>query len=444
MQNKFHYLFRFVLVALFLTSCEKLEAMPDSPLVTDSSDVDEMEPATPISSSPASPAAERIVRMRARQMTQIKWTPLERLRYNNGYYQPNKTIKGIPYSSVKECDKFVGIEVSFKTFMTAVHNRRSVLYTEQIDQPPYHGKNGVLYYGTVCSAAVDYALGLKAPYGTSLIKKCGLFALVSPQDISAARVGDILWTSGHELMIYDIVRDADDSTKVTRVSVFESAVQPAAIISYDLAAFMKRWERAKWVLYRYERLAETIQYTPVPFVNIEDEVWPAYPYNDIICPSRGDEAAYRAGEDVVINVLDPDYTRISLFLDDEVIDEGGPEENDRVYRNLAPGRYSVTAANVAGDISDKISFDVVDCSVTAELHGDKIDVSFHSGNGSPEYVVLCNDYGDRYDIVEFTEQEIEAGRAVINFPRNKPECYCKVFFSTSYGKVSNEPILIKK
>ena len=44
--------------------------------------------------------------------------------------------------------------------MTAIHNPRSKIYTEKLDQSPYHGYNCKAYYGTVCSGLVSYALGI--------------------------------------------------------------------------------------------------------------------------------------------------------------------------------------------------------------------------------------------------------------------------------------------
>ena len=69
------------------------------------------------------------------------------------------------YSSVKEINTYVGRNVSFYTFMTAVNNPKSKIYTEDLSAPPYHGTHSATYYGITCSQAVNYALGIKGPYG---------------------------------------------------------------------------------------------------------------------------------------------------------------------------------------------------------------------------------------------------------------------------------------
>ena len=113
---------------------------------------------------------------RADQITKLCWTPLAQVPTQGGYFNQGRTVKGVPYSSVKEMEKFVGQYVSFYTFMTAVSNPKSVLYTENVKEPPYHGTNCSTFYGTVCSIAVNYVLGLPIhiqpqPIRASLVSK---------------------------------------------------------------------------------------------------------------------------------------------------------------------------------------------------------------------------------------------------------------------------------
>ena len=102
---------------------------------------------------------------KAKQLSNIQWTPLADIPANDGYVFANgTTYTGMPYSSVKECMKFVGKDVSFRTFMTAVHNPYSLLYTENVSAEnsqsgygfEYHGENCASYYGDVCSSLDGY------------------------------------------------------------------------------------------------------------------------------------------------------------------------------------------------------------------------------------------------------------------------------------------------
>ena len=144
------------------------------------------------------------VQKRAQQIARIKWKPLGAIPNNNGSYAAGQMVTGMPYSSVKELDKFIGYDVSFHTFMTAVNNPRSVLYTENVGKAPYHGINCASYYGTVCNVTVCYALGIDFPWDTNQIDKCGYFKRTTNQDPQSIRIADVIWQSGHELMIYDM------------------------------------------------------------------------------------------------------------------------------------------------------------------------------------------------------------------------------------------------
>ena len=86
---------------------------------------------------------------KAYQMTDIMFIPRGTFVANSGkkVYYGGEKYQGLGYSSVKEIDTYVGMDVSFHTFMTAIHNPRSVIYTENVSKPPYHGKNCAAYYG---------------------------------------------------------------------------------------------------------------------------------------------------------------------------------------------------------------------------------------------------------------------------------------------------------
>ena len=73
---------------------------------------------------------------KAHQIADIEWTPLKDIPGLTKPIPAGIMRTGIPYSSVKEKDKFVGQEVSFHTFMTALHTPRNVLYTEDVKESP--------------------------------------------------------------------------------------------------------------------------------------------------------------------------------------------------------------------------------------------------------------------------------------------------------------------
>ena len=64
---------------------------------------------------------------RAHQFMDINWNALSPIptRENHTGYSEG-LHQGMPYSSVKEFNKFIGYDVSIKTFMTALHNPYSL------------------------------------------------------------------------------------------------------------------------------------------------------------------------------------------------------------------------------------------------------------------------------------------------------------------------------
>src|SRR5262245_33983913 len=84
----------------------------------------------------------------AHNLSQIKWTPVAGSMPNRsgGYFQQGKQYTGVPYSSVRSVGRYIGFDISLRTFLAAVENPQSVLYTENLS-----GKvpNAAPYYGTV-------------------------------------------------------------------------------------------------------------------------------------------------------------------------------------------------------------------------------------------------------------------------------------------------------
>lgn len=176
---------------------------------------------------------------RLNQLENVVWYNETSLNYITSNYYAPATWVGIPYSEAGEYTKYVGMHVSLRTYLTAVLNKRSVLYTENIQSNAnrskygltYHGLSGLsgTYYGTVCSGLIAYAHGdkditiansttgeqLARGYrdentgGTTIeIKENGswrngtideLFNLIEPLDY--------IWNTGHITIVSDVYKD---------------------------------------------------------------------------------------------------------------------------------------------------------------------------------------------------------------------------------------------
>ncbi len=372
---------------------------------------------------------------RAEQIAKIQWTPLLEMPTQGGFYPRGKTVYGIPYSSVKEMEKFVGQYVSFYTFMTAVSNPKSVLYTENVKEPPYHGTNCSSFYGTVCSMAVNYVLGLPYSFTTSIYKKLPCFEMVNPQSIDAALPGDILLQDKKHVVIIIDIRKKDD--RVSSLSILESyGGEGTHIYKYSREGINSRWHRDGWELLRYKDLDRITE--------IESMSFNDYPhntsFNSPLCCSRGDRASFLAGENIVLNNLDKKEHRMRIIHNG--IEEGTIETDgtDVAFSTLSPGIYIFDLSNAAWN---NPSVEVIDANVSVEKSGEDLAVSFSSINAKPMSMIVSNIHGNHYLVEPISDSERAAGQKFLKIPNHSGALYLKVMFEGVYGSVSNEPLLIQ-
>lgn len=377
--------------------------------------------------------AVETIQRRAHQIADVKWSPVGEVPRNGGTaYTAGKTVSGIPYSSVKELDKFVGHEVSFYTFLTAVQNPKSVLYTENVSRSPYCGVNCAAYYGTVCSISVNYALGLDAPYESSMYAKLPFFEKVANQSPKAVKVGDVLWKKGHVVMVEDVNSTIDGSVEF--VSILESISGGTSIKKYSFAEFSNRWNASSWVLYRYLDFARVLEQEDIRFLSSVDQDNYTVSLIAPLCPSRGDRACYREGEEVVLNVLGKFDDAVYIRRDGQLVYTFDCKSIDLKLTDLTAGMYEVSLS----DGQALCSFEVVQTEVRVRKVSSGMAIDYSSINGIPESVILCTATGTRKYIHVFTDEEREFGRIMI--PHNDSAEYLKVFFRGEYGRVSNRPI----
>lgn len=421
-----------LLYAIMIVSCESLEfsvedthSEPIKVLLVDY-------PVVPVDH----PAIACMVK-KAHQIADIKWKPLRPIPSLSDEWLPEgNEMWGIPYSSVKEKDKFVGQEVSFYTFMSAVHNPRSVLYTEDVKNPPYCGTNCGVYYGTVCSMAINYALGIERPIESKMYVDLPYIAKVLQQDPSSVYPGDVLWSEGHVVLVLEIEREKNGAP--ISFTILESAGN-TRIKKLPLSTFIERWDKDGWIAYRDLKLADNLHYEPIPFVINPGDPVMDYSYNSDLCTSRGDRVTFLQGEDVIVNIFNASYDTIELYRGDTLISSIAINTNmdDYVFTNLSGGKYSVRLCSQSV-VSDFVLFEIVD-EQTIVSQGDlNYVVSFCSNSAVPEYIVICSRDGNRDAIIDITEAELKLGQKTITGDYSGK--YLKVFYKGLYGRVSNNPI----
>ena len=403
---------------------------------------------------------------KARQMTDIKYTPLNPIECYSTLL-PNETYKGMIYSSVKEIGTYVGDNVSFHTFMTAINNPRSKIYTEKINEPPYHGTNCKAYYGTVCSGLVSYALGLNEPRLTSsefatsdMMEEVNFFALEN------IHLADVLWRQGHVAMITDIVKDEEGNVEKIEISEANSPI--CRRYSVSSSTFLNSTMQIYTNVYRYKYIDNNYNYTPAnEFVAVDDETLIPYQYNEDLCVDKGDKSCYLESEKVVINVYSENKPfKIEVFKDHELyysyVADSIP---DISFDSLPYGDYcarvvylkdettgitpvtmnSTTRANsITMHFSDYTYWKVVNTDIQIEKNNPRI--LFKSKNSKPIYLYACNIKGSRPPITEATFEsinEVDIRRGYIdinNYTMREDYPLIKIVFSTEYGNIVSTPI----
>ncbi len=249
----------------------------------------------------------------ARIMSRVKWTPVADSMPNRsgGYFEEGTEYTGVPYSSVKTVGRCIGFDIYLKTFLAAVENPQSVLYTENLS-----GKvsNAAPYYGKVCSSFTSYGLQCALPYRSShhgpKFRK-GV-VLVDPQSAQAALPGDVIYTppakvggGSHVELVTAVERDGE---RVVAVRVEDSWPPTTRNLLRKASAFDSHISSRNRRLYRVtdsDAWHERNKAESFLFPNYdEDSLTPAI--NRVLLLDRGDWVPYFKDQAVKFNVMDRD------------------------------------------------------------------------------------------------------------------------------------------
>lgn len=347
----------------------------------------------------------------ARLLSQVKWTPVAGTMPNRsgGFFETGKEKTGVPYSSVRSEGRYIGFDIGLRTFLAAVENPKSVLYTENLT-----GKvsNAAGYYGTVCSSYTSYALGcgiweVSRRYGPEISE--GIM-LVEPQTAQAAQVGDVIYTphatetsGSHVEMITAVTKNAAGS--VISVRVEESRPPTTATTERSAAAFEKHLATRNKQLFRITdrdawRGANLSE--PLLYPNYEaDAVRPTI--NRTLLLDLGDWVPYQKGHAVKFHVTDRDQRGVKTLVvrrGDKVVEEimlDGPGERERRFETC--GDYTAQVIHRDGTTSQSCEFAV--CDLKLALPDGKVplnggwQVQFSTENIKPIVIYLWNE-GDSY------------------------------------------------
>ena len=412
---------------------------------------------------------ERDVLRRSKQFTDIKWIPKADLPYKGDSTTrvSGRQQTGLPYSSVKECDKFIGVDVSIHTFMTAINNPYSLLYTEDVRSGvnsksawgfTYHGSNCDMYMGTVCSILTAYATCQEPYYPTNMQQWVAdnVFSIIKlyRQNKQAFRLGDIwrgmVGSLGHNMLVTRIQHNADGDVSVVKMSESHSP---------NCEANSTMPNGGEW--YRNTELYKVV-YEASQYVAVDGETPEEVTYNNDICTFAGDKATYKEGELVVINYnLDGSHggwTAMEVYKDGTIsqtytlanIDQSALPESQQGHAlkltGLEAGKYKARMSDGNGNYSEYTEWEMLQCDVSATSDNGIQHITWATDGKAMSITVSEND-GTRYAVIALDDEDRANGYIDVNIKKmidaqtgesiGGHNLYLKVHFQGDYGKATN-------
>lgn len=411
--------------------------------------------------------------LRNEQMYRVPWSPLKTMEGGDRTVVKGRLYQGLPYSSVKHHDKFVGHNISWETFFTALKNPASVIYTRTCYNVTPN-TNATLWYGTVCSSFTCQSLGIMdmRPVTRFMSTMDGVTLINDPTNI---KIMDFLVTpegdTGHTEVITGVLR-SKKTGEIIKVEVTDAAPIIVRRRIFAWVDFLAHLAAESMLICRYNITSE--EYELMPFVQIPGEPNPKAPYvyNTVLMADFGNKANYlKIAEPTEINVMDSNAQTLIIKKDGVTVDTVtvsniSPTTIDGVaytiytYPNTVEGNYEAYCLMNNGTQSAKVEWIVY--SYTASLvsntvtNGGDITVNFSGVNCTPHslngnYYVNSLNFGLNYNawdsvrwMQKLTTQEATAGQAVTNYTDTSGEVIfgVKVYFKTPFGIVPSAPMVV--
>lgn len=319
-----------------------------------------------------------------RIMSQVRWTPVaDSMPKRGGFFEKGTDYIGVPYSSVRTTGRTIGFDIFLKTFLAAVENPQSVLYTENL-----RGKvtNAECYYGKVCSTYTSYALQCGTQYPSWLHgpnARKGVIQ-IKPPSAQSAKVGDIIFRppsrpggGTHIELVTGITKGQNG--KVTHVRVEESRPQTTWDTNYDVAGFAAHMRSNNRELYRINNLdawRDENRADSFLFPNYEeDSVSPSI--NRVLLLDRGDWVPYRKDQAVKFNVMDRDSQGVEALVikrGNEIVETIENPKKSVIERSYTIcGDYTAHCVMKDGSTSAACEFSV--CDLSFDTPGNRIPLN---------------------------------------------------------------------
>lgn len=383
----------------------------------------------------------------------------------DNFHRAGDICIGPPYSQPYQYQKFFPQDVSARTFLTALLNKRSLIYTEVISSAVgAHSEYGIsytgdtyrkAYYGAVCSSFVDYILGLKPVYMTSDyshtnssidITSVGDPTLATLKDV--LKPFDILHHNGHVTIVSDMLLDEYGHLKYIIMDEMTGPGPFRAI--YAPEDFMHRFTEESYSIRRYSGWNKTAT------VDIDDDSASLVPINREDCIVKpicsediqtfaGDYATFETGDKIILNARRGGiYTGANVYKNGTLVDtiDITGLSNDTIYSDsatedwilitltgtLSAGKYEVRLTDGTNETVGTF-FEVI--GITLTISGG--NVSFSATDGAPIYMQREGEAGMPNGQKALTPEEIESGTISLPWSYSSSVPYLKLVVQGDYG-----------
>lgn len=385
-------------------------------------------------------------KLRGNQLQRCYWESIEKVpawpNSNSQYYNKGKHHISGPYSATKMDGMYIGHNVSFKTFLSATKNRRSVLYTEDIGRNisaygfTYGDGFGYAFYGFDCNAFVAWVLNSDI-YCTPATYPLNIQATQVQNPIAEnLQVLDVIKTTGHVSIITDIIRDKVGNIKYL---IWSESVPPyPRMTPYTPAQFAARLANDNGTVWRPTIPSGSIQFVEEPLVAGEDEQFVNnYKGNPYICTYHGDDANFVEGYKIVLNINRGEFTQLEIYKNNTLTNTLDLSQDSEIDLDVTSycNTYGVYKARLkkGSTYSDYTTFNVVQANVSYTLNGKNITIYFSSANAQAYYLEYQFSDGpapnSRMHIL--TPTEIDNGECTLNWGAPSGMTL-KVFFKVDY------------
>lgn len=382
---------------------------------------------------------------RAKQMVEIKWTPVRRMAASTIYrdinevrhdvdtfFAPYRPLQGVNYSSVRCHEKFVGDNVLFETYLSALANPRSVMYTRS-----QHGQGRAMsgFYGTVCTSFAAYVYNQPVRFPSDTWSTIPGVTEVDTAALENLQLCDAVLKVGHIAIITGIQRDVEGKVRIVTVS---ESVSPLCIAKdYTPEEFRGYWLASGYQIYRYAGIHD-VPYTPDPFAPVEgDPVMERPDINTVLQPDYGNKGNYMLGDTVELDVMEEGWASVEITGPESVV---LPVEEDlkATFKPLASGYYTACCVK-DGEKSALVEFRVTNLALRGDkpvlCKGDTLELSFKAEHGDKAlgWIIQSPSHGWR-QAGFLSDEERAVGKTEITVDVVPGESYVFVMAEGAFGR----------